>query len=860
MPRLAVALTACAIQLAAASGDDFFESKIRPLLATHCHACHTGGALGNLRLDSREGLLKGGKSGKAVVEGKPEASLLIEAVKRTHIRLKMPPVGALSTDEVASLEEWIRIGVPWPEKKEEVVATVSRISPQQKAFWSFRPLPPVSNATIDSFLDAKLAEAKIVPAKAADPRTWLRRVTIDLTGLPPAPEEADAFAAQPDKAKAVDRLLASPRYGERWARHWLDLARYSDGELAASTDTPLPNAWRYRDWVVNALNQDLRYDVFVKAQIAAGEFAETKDHLAGLGFQALGAGANDQVDVTTKVFLGLTVGCAQCHDHKYDPIPTKDYYSLLGVFRNTKTEQFPLVDKEEVERYKAQKKKVDDLKEILTDYLAEQTKQLIDLLARDTAKYMVAVWNGKADGLDEETFKRWKTYLADPNKEHPYLKSWYDLMQTKPTEAQVRAEAAKYQQFVLELLDESKEVDDKNYVAFGGRKGQKNENTRQYTNIVSLPVLKFYQWRELAYKAYVTDGFKAPAGVYYYDAKQIDRFLGGIAKQYVEKLRAEIKDAESVLPKMYPYLHAVKDVDKLVETKVALRGDPKTPGELAPRRFLQALCADEPEEFHRGSGRAELAEAIVKHPLAARVIVNRIWQHHFGKGIVRTPSNFGRMGERPTHPELLDQLAVRFVANGWSMKKLHREILLSEAYGRAAAANPDADPDNKLLSHFPLQHRLPMEVLRDSVLYVSGQLDAKQGGEPASISDDNKRRSLYLTVSRTRLDPAMALFDFPDANGTTDERAITAGPLQGLYWLNSEFVSQQARLLEERLEKESTPEPSARIDRAYRLLYGRPPDAGEVKLGVEYVTTAGANAWPKYLQALLGSSEFSSVN
>lgn len=854
MPRPLVALIACALPLLSADGDEFFEAKIRPLLATHCHACHTGGALGNLRLDSREGILKGGKSGKVVVEGKPESSLLIEAVKRTHVRLKMPPVGALTKDEIASLEDWIRQGLPWPEKQQQVQTTVTKITPEQKAFWSFQPLKTATSEPIDSFINAKRNAAKITPAIPADPRTWLRRVTLSLTGIPPTPEHADAFANNPDKAQAIDRLLATPQYGERWARHWLDLARYSDGQLAASVDTPLPNAWRYRDWVIDSFNNDLPYNTFAKAQIT-----EIPNHIPALGFQALGAGANDQLDVTTKVFLGLTVGCAQCHDHKYDPIPTKDYYSLLGIFRGTQTDEHALVEKQEVERYKAQKKKVDDLKEILADYLAEQTKQLTSLLARDTAKYLLAAWNNKPEGLDEETFKRWQTYLAEGNKEHPYLKPWYELLKSTPTEQQVKAEAEKYQQFVLELLDEAAEVDDKNYVAFGGRKGQKNENTRQYTNIVSLPVLKFYQWRELAYKPYVTDGFKAPGGVYFYDAKQIDRFLGGIAKNYAEKLRAEIKAAEIDLPPMYPFLHSVKDAANPADIKVALRGDPKTPGEIAPRRFLQVLCEGEPEPYKQGSGRAQLAESIVNHPLAARVIVNRVWQHHFGKGIVRTPSNFGRMGERPSHPELLDELAARFIANGWSLKKLHREILLTETYARATAPNADADPDNKLLAHFPLQHRLDMEAIRDSVLHVTGQLDHKTGGPSSNITDTNKRRSLYLTVSRTRLDPAMALFDFPDANGSTDERAVTAGPLQGLYWLNSAFVTKQAAMLDERLSKEAKGT-NERIERAYKLLYSRLPDSAEIKLGIQYITSGGPNAWPKYLQALLGSSEFSSVN
>jgi hypothetical protein len=874
--RTAVGLWLCAASIAAGNDSEFFESRIRPLLASNCYACHTRGALGGLRLDSREAILKGGKSGKAVVEGKPEESLLIQAVRRTHVRLKMPPVGPLGKGEIDALEEWVRRGLPWPEKHEQVaVAAASDITPEQRAFWSFqpvrRPVPPrVRNSAwprtdIDRFILTKLEAANLTPAPPADERTWLRRVTLDLIGLPPEPGDVEAFVNDKSataREKVVDRLLASPHYGERWARHWLDLARYSDGQLAAGTDTPLPNAWRYRDWVVDAFNKDLPYGTFVRAQIAADLFPDLKDHMAGLGFQAVGAGANDQLDVTTKVFLGLTVGCAQCHDHKYDPIPTKDYYSLLGVFRSTESTQYPLVPAAEVTAYKSQKKKIDALKEILTDYLAEQTKQLTDLLARDTAKYLVAVWKEVKEqpGLDTETLGRWKSYLADTNKEHPYLKPWYDLLSSRPAEAQVRAEAQRYQQFILGLLDEAKEVDDKNYVAFGGKKGLKDEKTRQYTNIVSLPVLKFYQWREIANGPYNIDGFRAPAGVLYYGPKEIDRFLGGIAKAYVEKLRGEIAELEKDLPPKYPFLHALKDSAKPADIRIALRGDPNTPGEVAPRRFLQVLCDGEPALYRQGSGRAQLADAIAsdRNPLTARVFVNRIWQFHFGKGIVRTPSNFGRMGERPTHPELLDYLAADFLASGQSIKKLHREIVLSAAYGMATASDPESDPDNKLLSHFGMKHRLEMETLRDSLLAVSGRLDRNIGGPSKPAADDNYRRSLYLTVSRTRLDPAMALFDFPDANNSVEERTVTAGPLQALYWLNSEFVADQAKALDERLIKEAGQGAEERIRRAYQLLYARAPDSAEMNIGMKFVT--GDDAWVRYLHTLLSAAEFWSVN
>lgn len=312
---------------------------------------------------------------------------------------------------------------------------------------------------------------------------------------------------------------------------------------------------------------------------------------------------------------------------------------------------------------------------------------------------------------------------------------------------------------------------------------------------------------------------------------------------------------------MYPFVHTVTEGDKPADIKVALRGDPKTPGEVAPRRFLQVLSEGEPAPYTKGSGRAEFAQAIANaaNPLTARVIVNRVWQHHFGKGLVRTPSNFGRMGERPTHPELLDYLASNFVKNGWSLKALHREILLSSTYSLATGKSPESDADNQLLSHFDLKPRLDMESLRDSVLAVSGQLDSTVGGASKPVADDNRRRALYLTVSRTRLDPALALFDFPDPNNSVDARPTTAGPLQGLYWLNSRFVAKQAAALNDRLTKEAGPKPAERIGRAYRLLYNRDPDADELRWGVEYVASGDA-AWLPYLRALLGAAEFSSVN
>ncbi|MBI3210003.1 MAG: PSD1 domain-containing protein [Candidatus Solibacter usitatus] len=851
--------------------EEFFEARVRPIFAANCYTCHTSARMGGLRLDSREALTKGGNSGMVIVPGKPDESVLVQAIRRTHVKLKMPPTGPLSSESVSVVEDWIRRGAAWPETKAPAAS-------HAKTFWSFQPLqtgpvPKVKQAAwvrtpVDAYVLSALEKKGMRPNPPADKRTWIRRVTLDLTGLPPTPEDVEAFVAdtaQNASGKVIDRLLASPHYGERWGRHWLDLARYSDGLLAAGVDTPLPNAWRYRDWVVDAFNKDMPYDRFVRAQIAADQMPQDvrADFLPGLGFQAIANNANDQVDVTTKVFLGFTVGCAQCHDHKYDPIPTRDYYSLLGVFRSSQPHQLPLVSDVEVKAYEEQKKKVDAAKELIDEFIVSQQKMLVDVLARHTGRYMMAAWKNQGvgkTGLDEETLKRWMAYLGDRNKEHSFLKGWYEAVDSN-SEENVRRAADEFQGFTLQLLDDAKEVDDKNYVAFGGRKGMKDEKTRQYTNIVALPVLKFYQWRELASGPYNIDGFRAPAGVYYYSTKEMERWISGAWREHLNTLRGELKALEAKLPPQYAFLHAFRDTAKPADVKVAIRGDAKTLGEVAPRQFLSALCEGEPLRFTKGSGRLELADAIAKHPLAARVMANRVWQHHFVRGIAATPSNFGAMGEAPTHPELLDHLASRLQESGYSLKALHREILLSNTYRMSSAnegPNAKTDPANKLLWRANSQPRLDLEALRDSVLFVSGKLDRKAGGPAKPIADANHRRSLYLTVSRTRLDGTMSLFDFPDPNATAEERPVTIGPLQGLFFLNSAFIDGQSKALAERLEKEAGAQADARIARAYALLYGRAPDAEEKRLGIEYVS-GGEKAWRQYLQTLLVSAEFTSV-
>ena len=444
------------------------------------------------------------------------------------------------------------------------------------------------------------------------------------------------------------------------------------------------------------------------------------------------------------------------------------------------------------------------------------------------------------------------------------LRPWFDLVASrggveKLERSEVKKIGDEIQALLLSILAEKKAIDDRNYVKLGGAKGVKDEATRQYANLEFLEPKKYYFWRDMASEPYRRDGFDSEGGIYYHGPKEIDRFLPGTWKQHLESLRNELDALKKALPEQYPFLHVLHDGDKLANEKVAIRGDAQNLGEEAPRRFLQALCEGEPPLFANGSGRLELAEAIASssNPLTARVIVNRVWQWHFGEGIVRSSSNFGQLGDRPTHPELLDHLAARFVEQGWSLKKLHRDIMLSSVYqlsSTPSAMNSEKDPDNRLLWRANLTPRLDAESLRDSMLAVSGSLDFGIGGPAKPLTDDFKRRTLYGTVSRTQPEATLALFDFPNPNNSSERRAVTIGPMQRLYFLNNSFVAAQAKALVERVQN-SGDDPK-RITETYKLLFSREPTAEELKLGLEFLAES---RWPQYAQVLLSSSEFSSV-
>lgn len=856
-------------QSPAPSSPDFFETTIRPLLAAKCYACHTEAHMGGLQLDSREHFLKGGKSGPIVVAGSPDQSLMMKALRYTDPRLKMPPTGKLSPEQLASVEEWIKAGAVWPTTEHAVIKTPQyRITPEQRAFWSFQPVKPApppeiddpkfaktawAQTDIDRFIIAKLESRGLRPVGPADRRTLIRRAYFDLTGLPPTPEEVAAFERDrsPDAfAKVVDRLLASPRYGERWGRLWLDVARYSDDRLDSERDNPYVASFRYRDWVVQAIQDDMPYDLFVKAQIAGDRLPNHDKLEAGLGFYALSPEMqDDRVDATTRGFLGLTVACATCHDHKYDPIPTSDFYSLMGIFRNTDLRDIPLAPTDVVERFKAQEALVKKKESELKAYVDSQSDQLALILASQTARYMLA--SGKTPdtppdpALDAETLAHWTKYLSDPEKQHPYLKDWF----AAADHAQRAKAAAAFETLILSVIEEKKHIDDENHVRLGLNPTREDLSN---ANLVSLARDKFVLWEDLL----------GEKGILRFGDGKIDRFLTGLWKDRLTELHSELAALKKHMPPAYPVLQAIEDKAKPEEQHVWIRGNEGNPGDLAPPHFLSILSPAEPQRFDRGRERLELADAIANpaNPLTARVIVNRVWQHHFGYGIVRTPSNFGSQGDRPSHPELLDYLADRFVKEGWSLKKLHREIMLTAVYALSdepSAVNYAADPDNRLLWRYN-RRRLDAESLRDALLQVSGKLDLRAGGPAALLDKDNHRRTLYGLVSRRGLNPMLALFDFPNPNSTSEERLQTTVPLQKLYFMNSPFVIEQSSALAARVTTAETRE-ADRITRAYQLVFQRDPTPQERRLALEFLH-ANSNAWPEYAQVLLSSNEFIYLN
>ena len=727
--KFAQTLTLCAVSLLIgisssraqnASDTAFFENNVRPILVNKCYKCHSSRSTklkGGLSVEYRESLLKGGDTGPAVVPGELDKSLLIQAVRYTNPDLQMPPKGEkLSPEEIASLEKWVKMGAPDP-RAATTASNSAEWNKDKRNHWAFKPVTKPSvpqpndkawgKTAVDNFIVAKLEENGMKPSAIADKRTLIRRATFDLTGLPPTLDEVNRFLADnsPDAfAKVVDRLLASPQYGERWGRHWLDVARYADtkGDVNRNReDARYPFAWTYRDYVIRSFNQDKPFNRFIIEQIAADRIQLTnKWDVAALGFLTVGDHfnsnlndiINDRIDVITKGTLGLTVSCARCHDHKFDPVTQKDYYALRGMFISSTEMPFG---------------------QIVTP--PKTTADYIDYAKKFKVLY---------DELTELEGKRRKT----------------------------------------------KEIRD----------------------------------REV-------------------------------------ELRRDINTLEMTHPGAVPRAMAMVDNPKPQNSPVFIRGEAENRGEIVPRRFLEVLSGPNQPPITSGSGRMELAFAIVnpKNPLTPRVIVNRVWQHHFGQGFVITPDDFGNQSEPPSHPELLDYLATWFMENGWSMKKLHREIMLSSVYQQSSETNPRyavKDPQNRLLWRANIR-RLEFEAVRDSILTIGGQLDLTMGGKPVNLGQApySKRRTVYGYVDRNNLPEVYNQFDFANPNIETGKRYQTTVPQQALFMMNSPLVVEQARNIVNRDDFESISNDESRIRLVYSLIYQREPTDTEIKLGLSFI-------------------------
>jgi len=770
----------------------FFEKNIRPVLVRECYSCHATTApkvRGGLTLDSRDGLRKGGQTGPVVVPGDPAKSLLLKAIKQEQDDLKMPPKKKLAGEVVADFEKWIAMGAPYPRDGSTKVTKGEIDIEKGRRFWAFQPPrktpPPALRDTawpkgdIDRFLLAGLEAKGLKPVADADPRALIRRVTFDLTGLPPAPDDVEVFvkdsAANPQAAleTVVDRLLASAQFGERWGRHWLDVARYAESSGRAN-NFAYPHAWRYRDYVIAAFNADKPFDQFLREQLAgdllsARDDAQKSEFLTATGFLAIGPKthnernprqfqmdlADEQIDATFQAFQALTVACARCHDHKFDPIPQKDYYALSGIFRSTET-----------------------------------CYGTIRLLQSNQPSPLVTL--PKDGGA---------------------------TVALEPLTAERRSGIDKQIQDVRDQIA------------------------------------------------------KLPTGQ--------DSFLRRILLQNrIATLQSQLALYESDgTPKLLAM--GVRDRPFASDSRVYNRGELDQPGETVRRGFPQVLTSRQPA-MSRGSGRRELADWIASkdNPLTARVMANRVWLHLIGRGLVATPDNFGASGQAPSHLALLDYLAVSFVEDGWSVKKLIRTIVLSRAYRLSSQfdeKNFEADPDNVLVWRMP-KRRLEAEALRDAMLALAGRLDLtppkgspveragegnvgfrfRAGGDAAG---SETHRTVYLPIVRDLVPEALTLFDFPDPSLIIGERATTTIPAQSLYLMNNPFVIRQAEALADRLLA-SSEEDADKLARAYRLCYSRPPSDKELKNAQKFLEDYGRkqsrrSTWAALCQALFAGAEFS---
>jgi len=878
---------------------DFFEQRIRPVLVEHCYECHSAEAKklkGALRLDTAAGIRKGGETGPAVVPGKPQESLLITAVRYEDKDLRMPPPKddrsrKLSDGQIADLTAWIIGGAPLPNDAE---ARTNANAAAAKKHWAFQPVahsePPAVRESawvqneIDRFVLARLDAAALRPAHPADPRTLVRRMTFDLTGLPPTAEEVAAFVAEcpPTNNEArqavirrvIERLLATPQYGERWGRHWLDLARYSDtkGYVYAREERFFVHAHVYRDWVINALNHDLPYDRFLLLQIAADQLvAPDSPDLAAMGFITGGRRfigvthdiIDDRIDVVTRGAMALTVQCARCHDHKYDPIPTEDYYSLYGVFRNC-TEQLVRLEKDRTDdafeaQYDARAKK-------LTETMQKRREEAATRLRARVGDYLAAQFELQkypeegfdqiitADDIVPASVRRWRDFLQQNKQQtgHPIFAPWHALASIPAADFATNAEPA------LRKLREDRACQLNSIVrdAFATVPASMRDVADRYGKLFAAVAPQAGNGTPLddpaaeALRQFLIDP-KSPTTVPDLAIVDNELYFPTAVCEELWKFQGEVD--RWINQSAHPPAHALvlHDADTQPNPRVFRRGNPARRGDEVSRHFPTVIAGANPPAFTQGSGRLELAKAIIdpQNPLTARVMVNRIWQHHFGAGLVRTPSDFGMRAESPSHPELLDWLATRFIAEGWSIKRMHLLMMTSATYQQASApdqstatAGATSDPENRLLSHFSRQ-RLDFEEMRDAFLAVSRELDLSRGGKPAEmLAPNNKRRSIYGLVDRQFLPGTFRIFDFANPDLHVPQRHATTVPQQALFFLNNTFVADRAKAIVAATKSAGAESDDARVGRLHQLIFQRDASDAEKVSALQFLRDAEADA------------------
>ncbi len=897
---LCAAIASPAITPSAAAdsdGERFFENEVRPILVEHCGSCHgSDKQFGGLRLDSWQSISTGSDSAPVVVPHAADESLLIQAVRREG-GMEMPPDETLDPAHIATLVRWVEIGAPWPDS---IPIPEQQAAQQAREHWAFQPivepqLPPVgrtdwARSPVDAFVLAELEARRLGPAPEADRRTLIRRASYVLTGLPPTRERIEQFVESDDPQayeRLIEELLASPQYGQQWARHWLDVARYSDskGYVYAREERFWTHAWSYRDWVVQALNEDRPYDEFLLMQLAADQVADSRDDLAAMGFLTLGRRflgvphdiIDDRIDVVSRGMMGLTVSCARCHDHKFDPIPIKDYYSLYGVFASSAEREQSLCEPQELDSaYLAELEKrqqtLDETRAQVRRETSERIRERVgDYLA---AQFELEKYPGESfDQIFQKTdllptiVRRWEVFLAQAQQRRdPVFAAWHrlvaladlpddefvhqarqvcDQLQTaEATEVHPLVAAAfrdppeTLQQIAAiygKLFSEVRQAAE-NTQAAAPREAGANQDAADASIAGLLPVLY---------------GSESPCEIPDLPIVEIERLMDTSSCEQLWRLQSEV-ERWTIQSGQDRRARILVDRAVPVEPRVFRRGNPLLKDVQVPRHFLTLLSSGEPQPFTQGSGRLELAQKIIDphNPLTARVLVNRVWGQYFGRPLVDSTSDFGLRAAPPSHPQLLDWLASRFIAEGWSLKELHRWIALSATFRQSDSGPQDpqllaraleSDPDNRWLWRYK-PRRLSVEEMRDSLIAVTGELDLTVGGKAVELWQPPfpKRRALYGLVDRQFLPGLLRVFDFANPDLHTAQRADTTAPQQALFFLNHPLVLEQTRTLAASLAE--TADPGQRVTELFQAVLRRDPTPAELADATEFIATADAPA------------------